>query len=192
MFPITPIKWAVDFAGWVGSSPTMRKILAFGFVLLIGFAWGNYHATERALKQKESEAAAEEAKTTGDLFTAYKGKLTDLKVHLAEDRARDQGADTHAAVSLAKATTAAQSDHDVAIVQIAKDVNQEKAKEIINVSAACPPVESFHFSPDTRRVLDQAAGAIFSSGPTNGGAPASGSVRRIAPAAAARLTATGR
>lgn len=182
----------VKFAGLIGGSPIIRKILAFGFVLLIGFAWGNYHATQRALEEKDTADTAIFAKTTGDLAKAYTGKVKEIEHHLAEDRLKDQGADKHAAVAIAAATGSAKADYAAAVVQITKEIAQERAKEIVNVSTSCPPVEPFRFSPDTRRLLNAAAAAPPVPGPTDSGAPLPGSVRGIAPATGTRAAATGR
>lgn len=167
---------------FLGSSDLVKKLVFYAFLMMIGFAGGNYHATQRALNEQLADAAIHEAKVEGDLFKAYKGKITDLKVHVAEDKAKDQTAGTHAATFVAAAKTAADRDHDAAIAQIAK----EKPKEIVNASLSCPPVVPFSFSPDTRRLLDTAAGATPSGiRPSDGGASPADPGGRFAPTTAA-------
>lgn len=169
------------------ASATLKKVMAYALFGMVCFAWGNYHATQKALNEASEKASADFQKATGGLFNAYKGKIVADKIHAEEDRAKDQTAGKHAAVAVAAGAVAADRDHAAAAAQIAK----EKPKEIVNASLSCP--EPFSFSPDTRRLLDAAAGAVApGAGPSNGGAAPTDPFGRASSTTAAALAPPGR
>jgi hypothetical protein len=180
------------FGGITGGDPlkTWGTII---FAALIGFAVGNYHATQRAVKDAAEvvadHAAREMAAATGALLQQHAAQktATDKDVVIARH------ADDHAFATLSKSALDAQHDKDLAFKALA--VERAKPREIHSetpIPASCPEPVDFSWPGSVRVLLDTVAGAIPGSDPADSAAdaPAAGRAARSAPAAgeAARLT----
>lgn len=161
------------FFGGAVSSPlkTWGTII---FAALIGFAAGNYQATQHAVRDAAKaaadsvadHAARELAAATGALATS----ITDGNKRVREAAALHRIADDQAVGSIAAERDAARRDLDAARRLLAAERAKRDAqpkKEIADAANATPVPVGFDpclFSPDVRRVLDQASGADDSPG----------------------------
>lgn len=127
-------------------------------IFLSGLAVGNVRATRSFVAQVQDHDARQFADYTGRLAAEIKAKTAEIQQHLDADAARGRSADDHATATLTAAVTTASHDRDMALSQLAKE-RAARPKEIVN--AACPQIEPFSFGPDSRRLLDAAAGAII-------------------------------
>lgn len=148
------------FGGITGGDPlkTWGTII---FAALIGFAFGNYHATQHAVKDAAEvvadHAAREMAAATGALIKQDAAQKTATKKDIVVAR----HADDHAFATLSKAALDAQRDKDA--VDKALAVERAKPKEIHDaapVQASCPEPVPFSWPGSVRVLLDTVSGAV--------------------------------
>lgn len=176
------------FFGGVTNSPlkTWGTII---FAALIGFAFGNYHATQHAVRDAAEvvadHAAREMAAATGALIKQGERQL----VANVKDAVVGRRADDHAFATLSKAALDAERDKLAAFKALAEERQQRRVMEIHNdplpnaAPSACPESVPFSWPGSVRVLLDVVAGAIPGpdSADSAADAPATGRAARAAP-----------
>lgn len=173
------------------------KIAFVAFVFALGWAAGNVHATRREVADMQTRADIEKAAMTQGVVDEMKRRnavaLADAKL---ERKANDTAggvlsagnADADARLAAAQAQlTRERAAHakDIQTNEGLRHVNAMLGSQILAESASTVPVadRSCVWSADTRRMLDNAAGAI-AAGPAAPGAPEAGAQSRTAGAGA--------
>jgi hypothetical protein len=166
------------FLGAIGSRLAgfnLKTIAQYCFVGLVCFGAGNYFATQRAVtmvaeafgKREAADrdrAAREQAAATKALFEWKKTG----EHHVIVEAHKAQSADDKAHDTLAESARQAVKTRDAALAQLQKE--RERNEGLLGTNAALASMagatapdrgrDSCAFSADTRRVLDEAAGAV--------------------------------
>lgn len=178
------------FFGDVTSGSPAKVWGTIVFAALVGFAFGNYRATQHAVKDAAEvvadHAAREMAAATGALIKQGERQ----KVAVEKDIVVARRSDDHAFATLSKTALDAQRDKDNAFRALA--IERAKPRETHDAPPSCPEPVPFSWPGSVRVLLDTVAGAV--PGPDSADSPAdadtAGRTSRTAPAAgeAARLT----
>lgn len=161
--------WLLSAWTFVGKIPYVKQIATFALVFLAGFAIGNYHATQRAVRQVaeiiSDRDAREQAAATRALIEWKNKTEKAVMVAMEEQRISDNAAHASLEAGLGKA----KRDADAARALLARErvtsadlrkQNDDMVHTLIPVAPVAPDAGPLICGgADTRRVLDQASGA---------------------------------